>query len=114
MSVLVRFGGHKAILRAGRWISASAGWEQRLNAATRRWFTETGGPGLREADQEFAVAREMAAQFQGTIQVRLRAASRASNRAFMAQRQMELDFSSAPAVSLTSPAKARRASAGRR
>lgn len=110
MSVLVRFGNRKAFLAAGRWTSADAALEAGLNDATRRWFQESGGPPLRDADQESAVAREMAARFDGRILVRLRGASRASNRAFLAQRQMQLDFN-APPIAVTGKGRRRAAKA---
>ena len=96
MSVLVRFGNRKAFLAAGRWTSADAALEKSLNEATLRWFQESGGPPLRETDQEAAVARELAARFDGRVMTRLKAANQASNRAFLAQRQMQLDFQGPP------------------
>jgi hypothetical protein len=111
MSVLVRFGFRKAILAAGRWTSADPGLEAILNDNTRLWFQQGGGPPLRDSDQESAVAAEMAARFDGRITVRLRSASSASNRIFLAQRQMELDFN-APPIAVTQRPR-RRAAASR-
>ena len=110
MSVLVRFGSRKAFLAAGRWTSADARLETSLNEATRRWFQESGGPPLKETDQESAVAREMAARFEGRMLVKLRVASRASNRAFLAQRQMQLDFN-APPIAISAKGRRRAAKA---
>jgi len=103
MSVLLRVGNWKAFLAAGRWTSASARLERKLNDATRTWFQETGGPPIREPDQERAVAAEMARRFEGEIVLRVRPASRASERVFLEKRQMQLDFTAAP---LTFAAKA--------
>lgn len=96
MSVLLRIGKRKAFLAAGQWTSASARLERELNEATRGWFQETGGPSIREPDQERAVAAEMARRFEGDVVMYLRSASRASSRAFLQQRQMQLDFTAAP------------------
>ena len=103
MSVLLRIGNRKAFLAAGQWTSASARLERELNEATRTWFQETGGPPIRDPEQERAVAEEMARRFQGDVAVYLRSASRASSKAFLQQRQMQLDFTAAP---LTFVAKA--------
>jgi hypothetical protein len=100
MSVLVRFGGKVAILRAGAWVSADSELEVQLNDYMSRWFQDTGGPPLREKDQEYAVAAEVARQFKGKIGLRVRNASRASNRLFLKKRQMALDFS-APPIAVT-------------
>jgi hypothetical protein len=96
MSVLVRFDGKVAILRAGAWVSADGRLERRLNEYMSRWFQETGGPPLRQKDQEYAVATEMARHFSGQIGLRVRNASRVSNRLFLKKRQMTLDFSAPP------------------
>jgi hypothetical protein len=100
MSVLVRFGGRVAILRAGEWVSADEQLERQLNEYVMRWFQDTGGPPLREKDQEYAVAAEVARRFGGHIGLRVRNASRASNRLFLNKRQMTFDFS-APPLSVT-------------
>jgi hypothetical protein len=103
MSVLLRIGNRKAFLAAGRWTSASARLERELNESTNSWFQETGGPSIREPEQERAVAAEMARRFQGDVVVYLRSASRASSKAFLAQRQMQLDFTAAPLTFAAKP-----------
>ncbi|MEP7365897.1 MAG: hypothetical protein ABI972_21795 [Acidobacteriota bacterium] len=103
MSVLLRIGNRKAFLAAGQWTSASARLERELNEATRSWFQDAGGPSIREPEQEKAVAEEMARRFAGDIAVYLRSASRSSSKAFLQQRQMQLDFTATP---LTFAAKA--------
>ncbi|MBK7930994.1 MAG: hypothetical protein IPJ98_27020 [Bryobacterales bacterium] len=67
-----------------------------MNDATREWIQETGGPPIHERNQEKSVALEMARRFDGVIVQSLRPASRASERSFWAQRQMQLDFTAAP------------------
>lgn len=98
MSVLLRVGNWKAFLAAGQWTSASARLERSLNDATRTWIHETGGPSIREQNQEKAVAQEMARRFNGEIVLQLRPASRASERSFWAQRQLQLDFTADPLI----------------
>lgn len=108
MSVLLRVGNWKAFLAAGQWTSASARLERSLNDATREWIQETGGPSIHERNQEKAVALEMARRFDGVILQSLRPASRASERSFWAQRQMQLDFNAAaPLTFTTKPAGGR-------
>lgn len=92
MSVLVRFGKHKAFLRAGLWMSASAALEEKLNQETARWMRETGGPPIREIDQERGVAAEMAQRFGGRILLRMRTRSSRSKQVFFDLRQLEFDF----------------------
>ena len=93
MSVLVRFGKHKAFLRAGRWVSAHVALEEQLNDETARWLRETGGPPIREIDQERGVAAEMAERFGGKVLLRMRTRSSRSKQAFFELRQLEFDFS---------------------
>lgn len=103
MSVLLRIGNWKAFLAAGQWTSASARLERTLNDATREWIQETGGPPIHERNQEKSVALEMARRFDGVIVQSLRPASRASERSFWAQRQMQLDFTAAPLTFAAKP-----------
>lgn len=103
MSVLLRIGNWKAFLAAGQWTSASARLERTLNDATREWIQETGGPSIHERNQEKSVALEMARRFDGVIVQSLRPASRASERSFWAQRQMQLDFTAAPLTFAAKP-----------
>lgn len=92
MSVLIRFGKHKAFLRAGHWMSASAALEEMLNQETVRWMRETGGPPIREIDQERSVANEMAERFGGRVLLRMQTRSSRSKQAFFDLRQLEFDF----------------------
>lgn len=92
MSVLVQFGKHKAFLRAGRWMAASRTLEDQLNKETARWLRETGGPPIKEADQERGVAAEMAERFGGKIVLRMRARGTRSRQVFLELRQLEFDF----------------------
>jgi hypothetical protein len=107
MSVLVRFGSRKAILRWGEWWSADPSLELRLNQETSNWIRETGGPPLGDADQERTVASEMARRLDGRVLLHVRSRSGKSDKRFFRERQMVLEFPS------YSPANSRRA-AGRR
>lgn len=94
MSVLVRIGKQKAILRAGFWVCASSQLEHELNSETQRWIRETGGPSIRERDQEGHVAAEIAKRFGGRVTLHMRTRSRRSAAVFFAQRQLQFDFTS--------------------
>jgi hypothetical protein len=102
MSVLVRFGNRKAILRWGEWWSADRALEAELNEETSRWIRQTGGPPLRDRDQERTVAVEMAARFDGRLGVHVKSRSGKSTQRFFEQRQLVIDFPS------YSPANTRR------
>jgi hypothetical protein len=102
MSVLVRFGSRKAILRWGEWWSADKDLEEQLNSATSTWIRETGGPSLRDQDQEQTVALEMARLHDGRVILHVRSRSKMATRKFFEQRQMTIEFPS------YSPANTRR------
>jgi hypothetical protein len=102
MSVLVRFNNRKAILRWGEWWSADKDLEQQLNQATTRWIRETGGPSLKDRDQEQSVAKEMARVFDGKVGLHVKSQSQRATKRFFEQRQLTLDFPS------FSPANTRR------
>jgi hypothetical protein len=95
MSVLVRFGSRKAILRSGRWISSDVALEEQLNRETTEWIQHTGGPGFRDPNQERTVASEMAARLDGRILLEVKPRSREADLYFFAQRQLTLSFDSA-------------------
>ena len=99
------FGKRKAILRAGLWLSADRKLEAALNAETSRWIKETGGPPLRDRDQERTVAKEMALRNNGRILLGLKSKSRRSADYFLEQRQLRFEFDGVIQV------KAKRASA---
>jgi hypothetical protein len=94
MSVLVRFGNRKAILRCGEWRSADRDLERELNEATGRWIRETGGPQLTDRDQERSVAKELARRFEGQVALHLKSRSNKSTQRFFEQRQMLIEFPS--------------------
>jgi hypothetical protein len=95
MSVLIRVGKQKAILRAGSWLAADPRLERRLNAQMRRWFQTTGGPALVDDDQEGAVAREIARQLGGRVLLQVRSRSPSHARAYIRHRQLAFDFADA-------------------
>lgn len=104
MSVLIRVGKQKAILRKGSWLAADLALERRLNVETRRWIQKTGGPRLSENDQEGAVAREIARRFGGRVLLHLRSRASSDARAYLRHRQLEFDFSEPPAVNRSAAA----------
>ncbi len=89
---MVRFGKSKAFLRAGVWISADITLERTLNRATRRWISHSGGPKLGDPGQELAVAKEMAAKFDGRQALHVRSTAEESEDTFVPHRQMEFEF----------------------
>ena len=105
MSVLVKFGSRKAIIRGGRWMCADRNLETALNDETSRWIKETGGPGLRDRNQERTVAKEIARRKGGKVSLTVKSKSRRSSDYFFQQRQLSLEFDS------FIPVKAKRASA---
>lgn len=92
MSVLIRVGIRKAILRAGRWISADLALERQLNETTSQWIKETGGPRLDDGEPEKTVAQEMVNRYKGHLLVYLKSRSRVSSESFVRQRQLEFTF----------------------
>lgn len=92
MSVLVQFGKRKAILRAGRWLSADLGLERRLNDGTVEWIHSTGGPPLSDGDQEKTVAGEMATIHGGRIVLHLQSQTGDSAKYFLEKRQLTFQF----------------------
>ena len=105
MSVLVRIGNRKAILRWGEWWSADKELERQLNEATTSWIRETGGPPLKDRDQERTVAVEMARRYEGRLALHVKSRSGKSTQRFVEQRQMVLEF---PSYSPANSRKARR------
>jgi hypothetical protein len=94
MSVLVRFGKHKAILREGLWLSANRALESLLNQETSGWIRETGGPSLSDRDQERAVAAELADRLGGRITLHVRAQCDEATAPYIQHRQLRFEFNS--------------------
>ena len=92
MSVLVRFGKLKAILREGAWICAGRTLESELNATTSEWIRQTGGPSLSDPDQELSVAKEIAARHGGRILLHVPAQSKEATDPFLQHRQLQFQF----------------------
>ena len=90
MSVLVRFGRQKAILRLGRWVSANKHMEARLNLATSDWIRQTGGPPLSHPNHERAAAEEIATRFGGRIVLKVTPTSKRAAQVWVRQRQLRL------------------------
>jgi hypothetical protein len=90
MSVLVRFGKQKAILRLGRWVSADKAVEARLNEATVEWVRQTGGPPLSHPNHELAAAQVIATRLGGRIVLKVNPKSKRAARIWVQQRQMRL------------------------
>ena len=92
MSVLVSFGGRKAILRTGMWLCCDLPLEKHLNRVTTSWIQNTGGPALGDVDQEKTVASQIADQLGGKVLLHLKTNSRESARRFFEQRQLSFTF----------------------
>ncbi len=108
MSVLVSFGGRKAILRSGAWICCDLAMESRLNRVTTDWIQSTGGPGLHDSDQEKTVASQIATQLGGRVLLHLKSNSRESARRFFEQRQLSFTFDTYIPVTARSAKRTRR------
>jgi hypothetical protein len=89
---MIRVGRRKAFFRAGAWRSSDRALEASLNELTQRWLRDTGGPPLKESDQELAIAREMARRTGGRISAHVPSYSQALRRHFFARRQMVFAF----------------------
>ncbi len=90
MSVLVRIGRHKAILRMGQWVSANRHTETLLNETTSEWVRQTGGPPLSHPDHERCVAEQIAGQLGGRVMLRMKPVTRRAVRVWVAHRQLKL------------------------
>jgi hypothetical protein len=92
MGVILSLGKHKAVLRHGEWRCADLGWERCLNRWTEEWLQSGDAPGLEEADQELAVAREMANRAGGRVLYVARSSPERTVRDFFPKRQYRLEF----------------------
>lgn len=92
MGVIVSFGKHRAVLRRGEWRCADLEMERRLNDWTEQWLQSGSAPRLDDADQEMAVAREMAARVGGRVMYAARGLPERTVRDFFAKRQFKLAF----------------------
>jgi hypothetical protein len=92
MGVIVAFGRRKAILRNGDWRSSDQDLEVRLNALTRSWVEESGGPSLASPDPERDAALEIARRAGGRLVLHAVVRGRRSHRAWFAHRQYRLAF----------------------
>ena len=93
MSVLVRIGTRKAVLRRGEWLSADTRLESLLNATTTNWIQQTGGPAIQDRDPERTVAKEISRRLGGRIVLRIRPSRKHTSRIYISRRQLNLDFS---------------------
>jgi hypothetical protein len=89
---MIRVGRRKAFFRYGTWRSANKELEQSLNELTRSWLHETGGPPLRERDQELLIAKEIARQTGGRLGSHTPGNSRQLQEFLFRQRQLVLSF----------------------
>ena len=90
MSVLVRIGKQKAILRDGVWVCADRRLEQLLNSTTDTWIRETGGPPVGDRDHEGTVAAEISRRFGGHMLLRVKPSARQAVRVYISRRQLGL------------------------
>ncbi|MEJ5366991.1 MAG: hypothetical protein WHT08_01650 [Bryobacteraceae bacterium] len=92
MGVIVSIGKHRAWLRRGEWRCADLRLERRLNEWTEEWLQSGSAPRLDDADQELAVAREMAARAGGRVMYSARTSPERTVRDFFPKRQFRLAF----------------------
>lgn len=92
MSVLIRIGRHKAILRDGVWVCADPETEARLNEATESWIATTGGPPISDSDPERTVARTIGALFGARVLLHVEADPGRSRKMYLNRRQMGLNY----------------------
>lgn len=92
MGIILSLGKHKAVLRRGEWRCADLGWERRLNQWTEEWLQSGQAPSLAEANQELAVAKEMAARSGGRVLYVARSSPERAVRDFFPKRQYKLAF----------------------
>ncbi|MGQ9918284.1 MAG: hypothetical protein ACUVS7_12775 [Bryobacteraceae bacterium] len=92
MGVIVSFGRQRALLRRGEWRCADAQLERQLNEWTEEWLRSGRAPRLDQADQELAVAREMAARGGGRVMYVARGAPERAVRDFFPKRQLKFAF----------------------
>jgi hypothetical protein len=92
MGIILSVGKHKAVLRRGEWRCAYLPMERLLNHWTEEWLQSGHAPSLAEADQELAVAREMAARSGGRVLYVARSSPERVVRDFFAKRQYRLAF----------------------
>lgn len=90
---MARFGGRTAFLRRGEWISADPELEQRLNAATKAWIQQTGGPPVIDRDHEGTTAREITEKLDGRVIRRVAPSLKTAAEIYISRRQLDLDFS---------------------
>jgi hypothetical protein len=90
VSVLLKIGRQKAILRRAKWICASKGLENMLNGYSEKWVRELADVSDLRGDLEYAIAREVARKFNGHIRAHIPSRRLPSHRAYSNLRQLEL------------------------
>lgn len=92
MSVLVRIGARKAVLRDGKWLCADAETEARLNEATESWIAETGGPPIADNDPERTVANTIGKLLGGRVLLHVPANPQRSRKLYFDRRQLGFNY----------------------
>lgn len=93
MSVLVRIGKHKAILRGAEWRCASASLEEDLNQFTRHWVRNEARSEDLAGNIEDTVAAAATERFGCRILLRVGTSPKASQKRYFPLRQYSLfDF----------------------
>lgn len=90
MSVLLRIGKNKAILRGGEWLCASTQLEEELNRFTRRWVQRDAHTTQLQGNLEDRIAEAVAQRFGGRIGLRLDPQGRRHDRHYLKLRQLNL------------------------
>lgn len=90
MSVLLRIGKNKAILRGGEWRCSSAPLEEALNRFTRQWVQREASSSELKGNLEDRIADAAARRFEGRVALRLDSQARAHQRQYLNLRQLNL------------------------
>ncbi len=90
MSVLLRIGNYKAILRAGEWRCAHAPLEAALNDFTRHWIHRTASSSDLQGNLESRIADAAGYHFKGRVGTRIFSKGKRDGPHYMKLRQMNL------------------------
>lgn len=90
MSVLVRIGKSKAILRGGEWLCAAPELEEALNHFTRHWVQRGAENSDLQGNLEDSIAEAAARRFGGKVTLRLDSRDRIHQRKYFQLRQLNL------------------------
>lgn len=90
MSVLLRIGNYKAILRAGEWRCAHQPLETALNDFTRHWIHRAANSSELQGNLELKIASAVEQHFKGRVGLRLGSERARDGHHYVKLRQMNL------------------------